>query len=403
MNIAVFTKATTFHKGHGGMETQNKVLCEGLAQKGHKIVVFSPLRGVNAVNTNNSSELEENSVKYVFIDCSYRYFLSSINKNSWYNRSYDVFSKFHINYKFDLILGQSSAAIGLISRRDLHQVPVVSVSHGTTLGELKTQLNNVRNIKDILRLLKNSQYVLRQFFGRQRDFILRSNHVIAVSQAVKNNLIDETYIPAERITVVNNGIDPTQFMTVRSGRALEGKGVLYVGQLTQDKGIAYLIDTFLTPAFENYILYVAGDGPLKNTLESKISEDPNGSRIKLLGKIPYSQIVDYYLNPDISAFVFPTRREEGLPMVLVEAMFSGLPVVAFNKGGVGDIVKNEETGYLVNPGDDAEFSEKLLEMLNDANILHEFSKNALKYAYSALTLSVMIEKYEEVFMKVTKK
>ncbi|NMB69986.1 glycosyltransferase family 4 protein [candidate division WWE3 bacterium] len=397
MQIAVFTKSTTYHKGHGGLETQNKLLCEGLAARGHRIVVFSPTRDQPLQN------VTENGVDYIFVKSSYRYFLSSFNKNSWYNQSYKVFEKANSDSKFDLILGQSSAAIGIIARKELHSIPVVSVSHGTTLGELKTQITNIRNVKDALKVLKDGQYVLRQYFGRQRDFILKSTHVVAVSTAVKKNLVDETFIPEENITVINNGINPTPFIKVREGRNLRGKGVLFVGQLTKDKGIDLLLKMFGSDDFKDISLYIVGDGPLKEFINEQISHMPNGFKIKLLGKIPYQDVVNYYLNEEISVFAFPTKREEGLPMVLVEAMFAGLPVVAFDKGGVTDIVKNSETGYVLKPNDDIGFKHKLVNLVNDPEILSKFSSNALKNAYSSLSLDAMIEKYEDVFKKVMKK
>lgn len=397
MRIAVFTKSTTYHRGHGGLETQNKLLCEGLAARGHKIVVFSPTRDQPLQN------VTEMNVDYVFVKCSYRYFLSSFNKNSWYNQSYKIFEKANNEKKFDLILGQSSAAIGIIARKDSHGIPVVSVSHGTTLGELKTQITNIRNVKDALKVIKDGQYVLRQYFGRQRDFILKSSHVIAVSNAVKKNLLDETFIPEENITVINNGIDPVPFIKVREGRNLKGKGVLFVGQLTKDKGIDLLLNMFGSDDYKDVPLYIVGDGPLKEFINEQISQMSNGSRIKLLGKIPYQDVVNYYLNEDIAVFAFPTKREEGLPMVLVEAMFAGLPVVAFDKGGVTDIVKDSETGYVLNPNDGNGFKNKLINLVNDPETLSKFSSNALKNAYSGLSLDAMIEKYEEVFKKVMKK
>ena len=66
MNIAVFTKKTTLHKGYGGLETLNKVLCEGLYEKGYNITVFSPTWNLGA------SERQENGIRYVFVDCVYR-------------------------------------------------------------------------------------------------------------------------------------------------------------------------------------------------------------------------------------------------------------------------------------------------------------------------------------------
>lgn len=90
MKIAVFIKSTTLHKNHGGLETQNKVLCEGLVKKGHSVTVFSPKKDFDR------SETEENGVRYVFVDASYgAYLLSSFKKDSWGKVSLEVFDKFH--------------------------------------------------------------------------------------------------------------------------------------------------------------------------------------------------------------------------------------------------------------------------------------------------------------------
>ena len=398
MRIAVFTKSTTFHKGHGGLETQNKLLCEGLVAKGHSITVFAPKNDVS------DDTKVENGVSYIFIPCTYRYLFSSINKNSWFNRSYQTFITQHTAQEFDLVLGQSSAAVGIIARRtELNNLPIVSISHGTTLGELKTQLNNVKSLKDYLHILKSSQYVLRQFFGRQRDFVLKSSHIIAVSTAVKNNLINETYIPEDRVTVVNNGINPLPFSSVKDGRKFTGKTVLYVGQITRDKGVDILVNMFSSDSYKNSRLVVIGDGPIRLSLEKRVGDIGLTDRIKFLGKIKYDQIVTQYLNEDNTIFAFPTNREEGLPMVLVEALFSGLPVVAFNCGGVSDIVVDGHNGFLLDAKDYTSYDQKMQSLLNNPRLCAQMSVNALKDAYTKFTLDVMIEKYELVFRKVTQK
>ncbi len=88
MKIAAFIKSTTLHKNHGGLETQNKVLCEGLVKKGHQVTVFSPKRDLDV------SGAEESGVKYVFIDAQYgRKIISGFKKDSWEKMSLKVFEK----------------------------------------------------------------------------------------------------------------------------------------------------------------------------------------------------------------------------------------------------------------------------------------------------------------------
>lgn len=74
MKIAVFTKSTTLHKNHGGLETQNLALCEGLVKKGYYVVVFSPKKEIE------KDFIEQNGVKYVFIDADYKGYIFKIQK-----------------------------------------------------------------------------------------------------------------------------------------------------------------------------------------------------------------------------------------------------------------------------------------------------------------------------------
>ena len=100
------------------------------------------------------------------------------------------------------------------------------------------------------------------------------------------------------------------------------------------------------------------------------------------------------------AFVFPTARVEGFPMVLVEAMFGRLPVVAFNLGGVSDAVTDGETGFLLEPGKFGDFKNKLVELKNDPESARKMGVNAVNKAMERFTLDKMLDSYEEIFMEL---
>lgn len=395
MRIAVFIKSTTHNKGHGGLETQNKVLCESLAKNGHEVIVFTP-----KPRDFDQTELDENNVRYVFIECSYRYLFSNLYSKSWFNRSFQVFSTYNDQKKFNLVIGQSSGAIGIIRKKNMLGIPIISISHGTTLGELRTTINNISTPKDIYHFIRNLQYVIRQFFGRQREVVLHSNKVIAVSNAVKQNLIDETFAPENLITVINNGIFPEPFEDVDTNKNYNGDTVLFVGQINKDKGIDQLVYIFSKPEFASIRLRVIGDGPLRNYLEDYVIANNLQDRIKFMGKISYSEIITEYKSPDVFAFAFPTNRDEGFPMVLVEASFAGLPIIAFDKGGVSDIVKDGINGFLLQPRNFEAFSESVLKLYDDRELVKKMSQEALSGAYAEFTVDVMIKKYLEVFRKV---
>ncbi len=392
MHIAVFIKKTTLHKNYGGLETMNKTLCEGLAKLGHKIDVFSP---AYELPFENKSEI---AVNYYFIKSDYQYFLSHKNKDSWYNKSSNFFKKLHADAPYDLVISQSSAGIGIINRKKELNVKVVSVAHGSTLGELRTSFNNISTSLDILKFALKLQYAIRQIFGRQRQFILGSDKVVAVSNAVKNQLLFETNAPVSTFSVIHNGIMPFENISSNEKRS----DFVYIGQLIKDKGLDLFIEMQDDARFSGKILDIIGDGPYSSLITTFNENKKPGLQINLLGKLEYPEILKYLGQNSKQIFLFPTRRIEGFPMVLVEAMFAGMPIVTFDLGGVSDAVKNEFNGYLVKQGNTEEFKSTAMNLLNNNEKLVKYGQNGRKYALEHFTVDIMLNKYINLFDEVLK-
>lgn len=394
MKIAVFTKSTTLHKGHGGLETQNKALCEGLSKRGHKITVFSPKKDLEF------DEFKENGVDYVFIEADYKnYIFSSFRKNSWSKKSLEVFTDYHQKEKFNLVLGQSSAAESIVENKNKLEVKTVSISHGTTLSEFNTFVKNISSIKDIYWLIRNTQYFLRQYFGRQRRFVLHSDKVIAVSQYVKKALVSETFVDERRVEVIHNGVDGDLYRTERNNRDVGGLVHIYfIGRIERSKGILTVID-IINKIDRDVVLHVVGSGPCQKEAEKLVAKYKIQEKVIFHGKMPHYEFIKK-VNPDI--FVFPTKRVEGFPMVIVEAMFAGMPTVAFDWGGVSDAVIDEKTGFLISANKNEEFTEKLVKLIDDFEMRKEMGKNSREIAEKDYTIDTMVDRYEKIFTEVLK-
>lgn len=402
MKIAVFIKSTTFHKGHGGLEVQNKTICEELAKRGHLITVFSPRRELDC------ERKEENGAKYVFIKASYyRYIFSSFGSNSWYKKSLEVFTKYHEKEKYDLVLSQSASAESIIEKKNDLGVKVISISHGTAASEYITFVKNMFGLRDLVWLVRNTQYFLRQYFGRQRRFINHSNKIIAVSNYVKNALIEETFVPEDKVTVIHNGVDPKDYSDLgksdqsydNAGSKEGGRiGIYFLGRVERSKGIFAILD-IVKNLDSKFTLHVVGDGPDIEKAKEKAKNLGLSENVVFHGKSLHREFVKLY-RPDI--FVFPTKRIEGFPMVLVESMFAGIPVVAFDMGGVSDAVEDGKTGYLVKSGDIKDFRKKLMDLINDSSLRSSFGKNAKEKAEKEFRLDRMIDAYESIFREVLK-
>ncbi|AHB40034.1 TPA: glycosyltransferase family 1 protein [candidate division WWE3 bacterium] len=394
MNIAVFIKSTTFSGSYGGLETQNKLLCEGLVSRGHKLTIFTPRFA------REKEQAIENGVKYIFVECKTAQYssLTVSKKDSWAEKSCEVFRMTHSGEKFELIIGQSSGAAGVIKNKEEFGLPIVSISHGTKMGEFQTKIKSDSSVRGLMKSFLDLPHVLKNFFTVQREFVHGSNIVVAVSNSVKKALVDETFVEETKVRVINNGIKPLNVETVDGGRNIGKFRLLYVGQLIRSKGIGKLAKLLLADNMKDFTLDIVGSGELQEEL-GEISGKSEG-RINLRGKLDYAEVLRMYNPARFDAFVFPTSRIEGFPMVLVEAMFGRLPVVAFNLGGVSDAVTDGETGYLVDPGKFDVFKNKLVELKNDPESARKMGVNALNKATERFTLDKMLDSYEEIFKEL---
>lgn len=397
MRIAVFIKRTTFHQGYGGLETQNKMLCEGLAKRGYKITVFSPQRELK------DTKKSVNNIDYVFIPCVFRTLFSSFIPNHWYNKSYEELKKYQDskNKKFDLVISQSSAGIGIVKKKDELNIPILVISHGSATTELKTRFQNITSLKSLIKLIPDILYGVYNFFVKQREFILHSNKIIAVSNFVKNSLIEETFVPEERIVVIHNGVDEKRF-DFETNISLDKK-LLYIGQVHKTKGSDLLTKIFEDTRFKDVTLDVVGGGDYLAELRKEVKRKKLEKNILIHGKFDnYDQVLDFYKKNNFSIFILPTKRYEGFPMSLIEAMFARLPIVAFDRGGVKDAIDNGETGYLVEFNNLNEFKDRILEIVTNRDLQLSMSKKAFKKASKEFTIKIMLDRYEKIIKEMIK-
>lgn len=394
MKIAVFIKSTTFHKSHGGLETQNKALCEGLVKKGHKVTVFSPKKEYE------SDSAEQNGVSYTFIESDYKkYIFARFNRNSWYKKSLECFKEAHEKENFDVVLGQSASAESIIENKLKLGVKTVSIAHGTTSSEFITFFKNISNLKDFYWLVRNTQYFFRQYFGRQRKFVLHSDMVVAVSDYVRKALISETFILEDRIKVIHNGVDGDLYRFDRGDTKSGGiTNIYFIGRLEKSKGLLTILD-IVSKIDRDVIIHIVGDGPCSTEAQKKVGELGIQEKVIFHGRLPHNEFIKK-VNPDI--FVFPTKRIEGFPMVLVESMFAGIPVVAFDCGGVSDAVEDGKTGYLIKAGDVVDFQDKLTRLIDNESERISFGNNSKDKAEKEFTIGKMLDEYEKVLCEVIK-
>jgi len=156
--------------------------------------------------------------------------------------------------------------------------------------------------------------------------------------------------------------------------------ILALGRMVYKKGFANLIDIWpqVLAEYPDTYLIIGGDGPIRNELQKKV-RDLNIPNILLPGKIPWNVVPEFLANGDI--FVLPSIRdhygnEDGLPTVLLEAMSSGLPVIASEIGGVSLVVQNGHNGVMVAPGNKNQLKVAINQFLENKDNLKVMGKNA---------------------------
>lgn len=139
--------------------------------------------------------------------------------------------------------------------------------------------------------------------------------------------------------------------------------LLFVGRFVHLKNVGYLIEEFERFHEANdgdYRLVLVGDGPLHDRMVGKADDSSVADRIEFTGQVPHEEVTDYYAEAD--AFILPSRKEN-YPIVLLEAMASGLPVVAPRVGGIPKIVEHGVHGRLFDSHDQFALAGELEELL----------------------------------------
>jgi glycosyltransferase involved in cell wall biosynthesis len=153
--------------------------------------------------------------------------------------------------------------------------------------------------------------------------------------------------------------------------------VLYVGRLVERKGVTYLIDA--AKKMKDCVFHIVGNGPEKGSL---IKQADGYDNIIFHGKIPDENLLELYSIADV--FVLPAIVDsrgdtEGLGVVLIEAMRSGVPCIASNVGGIRDIIQHEKTGLLVNQKNSEEIVDAIKRIRYDDSLKEELVTTAHAY------------------------
>lgn len=255
--------------------------------------------------------------------------------------------------------------------------------------------------------------------GRNRKYNLLRKAIrplvgryIAVSRDLAGWLHDTVGVPSHKITQIYNGVDSMKFHPRTGDRApigppgfASGADIIIgsVGRLAQVKDYPTLIRAFhrlreLWPeGFVRLRLIIVGDGPARAECERLVAETGLAGQVWLAGD--RSDVAELMRGMDL--FVLPSLGE-GISNTILEAMASGLPVVATHVGGNPELVEDGKTGKLAPPGDAAALAQGMLEYAQDSSRLQAHGRAAREVIDARFSMAAMVAGYLGVYDAVSK-
>lgn len=215
--------------------------------------------------------------------------------------------------------------------------------------------------------------------GLIKEIVLSSDRFLVLSQGWKN-YIDKTF--GGDCSVLPNFIDiPKLDVSLK-----QPKNILFVGALIHRKGILDLIQA-CSRLNCGFVLNVCGDGPLRADAESLTQELGIQSAVIFHGWVDGTE--KFRLYEKCTTFVLPSYNE-GLPLVILEAMASRCVVLATDVGAIAEVVENDRTGFIISPGDIDAIAARLSYILNNETTLETISDRAHEfYVQNCSSLAVI--------------
>ncbi len=278
---------------------------------------------------------------------------------------------------------------------------LVCAVHSTWKGEaIVTKRDNPKELNPNEKMMLRFNRVLRRY---ETQLMKRSDALIAVSKYTVGELTELYGIEEKKIHVIYNGVDINKFkprpdrakLRQEFGLEEEKRIVLFVGRLYHRKGLETLLHSIppVLQEFGDVKFAISGTGFKKKeqSLRDLSKELDIEDTVKFLGYVPDEKLPDLYSASDI--FVLPAIYEN-FPFAILEAQATGLPVISTKVGGIPEFLVDKENGFLIDPGDPKQLTERVLALLQDPKLAEKMGRQGRslieeKFAWRLITDQVI--------------
>ena len=278
---------------------------------------------------------------------------------------------------------------------------LVCAVHSTWKGEaIVTKRDNPKELNPNEKMMLRFNRVLRRY---ETQLMNRSDALIAVSKYTVDELTDLYGIEEEKIHVIYNGVDINKFkprpnrteLRREIGLEQKKKTVLFVGRLYHRKGLETLLRSIppVLQQFSDVTFAISGTGFKKKeeSLRDLAKELDIEDYVSFLGYVPDEKLPDLYAASDM--FVLPAIYEN-FPFAILEAQATALPVISTNVGGIPEFLVDNENGFLIDPGDQEQLTQRVLALLQNPKLAKEMGNRGRslieeKFAWRLITGQVI--------------
>ncbi|HII61781.1 glycosyltransferase family 4 protein [Pyrococcus horikoshii] len=364
----------------GGVATHMHNLAIKLRERGHEVGIVT-----NNRPTGKEEELKRYGIELIkipgiispFLDVNLTYGLKSSEELNEFLKDFDII---HSHHAFTPLSLKALKAGKNMEKGTLLTTHSISFAHESKLWD-------------------TLGFTIPLF----KSYLKYSHRIIAVSKAAKSFIEHFTSVP---VLIVPNGVDDERFFPARDKEkikakfGLEGNVVLYVSRMSYRKGPHVLLNAF--SKIEDATLVMVGNGEMLPFLKAQTKFLGIENKVVFMGYVPDDILPEVFRMADV--FVLPSISSEAFGIVILEAMASGVPIIATDVGGIPEVIKENSAGLLVPPGNELKLREAIEKLLKNEELRKWYGNNgrrSVEEKYSWNKIVVKIERiYNEVLQEV---